>query len=348
MLDAFPAETFPRVMADLWERRDWETHVTRRDDGTYLVGGQRGESRGLMLVFPDPDAEVRTAHLRQFAERCERQGVGMRVVATQGTFTGEVRRVAEERRMHLVDRERLERTVREGGFEAVVDRHRDGGAGTGSADGDDASRLPTLPPLPDSVRGIASSIRTKAGSDPKRLVAAVLVVAVLTTGIVAGSPLGVVGGGGGGAGGGHGMAVSAVSTATPDADESLVVRWNAETRSTLHPPNGTFEPPGGETFVVVRLNVTNGAGDPVMFGGPNLLFETAGVRYGSQPLNGANLATVDRFTPGESGTAWAVFSVPANTTAGTVVVRHGLAAEGPGVRFVHDPALSVGFESDES
>jgi hypothetical protein len=330
-------------MADLWERRDWETQVTRREDGTSLVGGQRGDVRGLMLVLPDPDAEVRTARLRRFVERCERQSVGMRVVATQGRFTDEVRRVAERRRVHLVDRDRLERTVREGGFEAVVERHRGGDGGPASA-GEGGSRLPALSSLPAGVRGSAASVRARVAGDPKRLLAVVVVAAVLTSGIVAGNPLNVVGGGGGTAG----TAISAVSTATPDADESLVVRWNAETRSTLHPPNGTFEPPDGETFVVVRLEVTNAAGGPVMFGGPNLLFEADGVRYGSQPLNGANLATVDRFSSGDAGTAWAVFSVPANTTAGTVVVRHGLAADGPGVRFVHDPALSVEFESGAS
>ena len=364
-MEPFPESAFPRLLADLWRERGWEARVASRDDGTHLVGGERGGVRGLMLVLPDPDTEVRTAHLRAFVTSCRKRGVDVAVVATQGSFTGEVRRVASERGVHLLDRERLEKTIRKGGFEAVAARHRDGDHGDGASDegasGDDdgansnaahgdegwVSKLRAALPdaTPDAARGAVTTLRARAASDPRRLVAVVVAVAVLTSGVV----IGVSGVPGGDGTGGHStdIAVSAVSTATPAANESLVVRWNAATRPTLDSPHGagTFDPPPNETFVVVRLDVRNGASEAVMFGGATLIFESDGVRYGSQPLSGANLTTTDRFTPGDVDTVWAVFSVPANATTGTVLVRNGLVADGPGVRFVHDPSLAVEFDA---
>ena len=357
-MDPFPEATFPRLLADLWRQQGWETDTARRGDSTYVVGGERdGGTRGLMLVLADPDAEVRTAHLRKFAKMCRTGGVDVAVVATQGTFTGEVRRVAGDRGIHLLDRDRLGATIREGGFEAVLRRHRDGTDGDDGAtdadadadanasdvseDADEGWQSKLRGALPDGARGAASALRAGASSNPKRVLAVVLAVAVLTSGVVIGVPTG-------GSGGGPSVAVSAVSTATPAASGAVTVRWNAETRSTLDPPGGTYEAPPNETFVVVRLDVTSEASDPVMFGGPRLIFESDGVRYGSQPLRGANLKTLNRFTSGGAGTVWAVFSVPANATTGTVLVRNGLAADGPRVRFVHDPSLTVEFDAPAS
>ena len=345
-MDPLPEQAYPRLLADLWRQKGWEVDTARRDDGTYLVGGERGGgTRGLMLVLPDPDAEVRTAHLRTFVKMCGKRGVDVAVVATQGTFTGEVSRIAGDRGIHLLDRDRLEKTIRKGGFEAVLRRHRDDGDDDGSdGDDDDGWRSRLRAALPDTASDAAATFRARATSNPRLLLAVVVAVAVLTSGVVIGVPAGADGGGGGSAD----VAVSAVSTATPNASESLSVRWSAETRSTLDPPGGTYEAPPNETFVVVRLDVTSETSDPVMFGGPGLTFESDGVRYGSQPLSGANLKTLNRFTSGDTGTVWAVFSVPANATTGTVLVRNGLAADGPGVRFVHDPSLTVEFDAPAS
>ncbi len=351
-MDPLPTAAFPRLLADLWREQGWQTDTTRRGDDAYLVGGERGGgTRGLMLVLPDPDTEVRTAHLRRFAEMCGSRGVDVAVVATQGTFTDEVRRIASDRGVHLLDRGRLEKTVQQGGFEAVLRRHRDGGETEGAdesgaeddedrADGGDwLARLRAA--LPGAADGAATAaLRARAASNPKHLLAVVVAVAVLTSGVVIGVPTG--------GGGGPDIAVSAVSTATPEASESLTVRWRAETRSTLDPPGGTFEAPPNETFVLVRLDVSSTAGEAAMFGGPTLLFESDGVRYGPQSLSGGNLKTMDRFAPGDAGTVWAVFTVPTNATTGTVLVRDGLAADGPGVRFVHDPSLTVEFDAPSS
>ncbi|WP_435182857.1 restriction endonuclease [Halobellus sp. EA9] len=374
MIPELEPEEFVSFLGDLWRERGWNVSMKERADETHFVIGKRGDGkRGVIYVFPTTTATVTERHLKQFVTFCRKRGIDVAVVATQGAFAEGAQRIAGQRGVHLLDRETLETTVSEGGFDdllaqytetsglaAVFERLRDVGVpvpegledrlpdvgaavaglratvgltadgsgdesdgGDGGTDGDpgDGSRLDRVT---DRLGGIAS------GSVPAGVIPVVLVVAFLI-GATVGPAVGL-GGGLLGPGGDAGPGVSAMSTA--GANATVDARWNAETRDGLSVNGTSFEPPDGQTFLLVRLNVTNGGDSPIQLQQSAFAVEVAGQRYGRQPLEGVTgFPSAGLFEPGESREVWIVFSIPADAESATLV---------------YDGELRLRFERDTS
>lgn len=137
-----------------------------------------------------------------------------------------------------------------------------------------------------------------------------------------------------GVGGDSGMDVSAVSTAGSNA--TVDVHWNARTTDSLEVNGTTYEAPAGETFLLVRMNVSNMASSPTQLDQGSLAVEVAGERYGHQPLDGeTGFTQAGLFEPGETREVWTVFSVPADGESATLLTTSdGL------IRFTRDRAIT--------
>lgn len=383
MIPELEPEEFVSFLADLWGERGWETTIRRRPNGTYFVVGKRGDGkRGVLFVFPTTESHVSGRHLRRFVTFCGKKGVDVAVVATQGAYADEARKIADAKGVHLLDRSTLEGTVEQGEFHHVLREYagggpldpilarlraagvpvpeslpfalpfdaaeirarirsrlgayggsddadaggptppdganggRDGGesgSGGGSGDGDEGGRLAALPASP-------------------RTVLTVVVVALLL--VAAGSVTGMLGVPG--TTGGDAAAISAVSTA--GANASLDARWNAKTTTSVTINGTTYDAPPNETFVVVRMNVTNVGDSPEQLSQEQLALEVAGDRYGYQPLRDATgFPAGGLFAPGESRDVWTLFSVPADAESGTLLVYAD--ESGPNVRFTRDTSV---------
>ena len=201
------------------------------------------------------------------------------------------------------------------------------GGGSGGSDGaagsGDGSRL-------DGIRSRVGGLT--GGSVPTGLLPVVLVVAFLL-GATVGPAVGL-GGGLFAGGGGDDVAVSAMSTA--GANATVEARWNAKTAGSLSVNGTTYDPPANQTFVLVRLNVTNGAGSPTQLSQSAFAVEVAGQRYGHQPLDGVTgFPSAGLFEPGESREVWLVFSVPESAASATLVYDGDLK-----ITFVRDTGLT--------
>lgn len=198
-----------------------------------------------------------------------------------------------------------------------------GGDG-GDGDGGDDDGGPALPgpltsiPRPDVVLPVA-----------------LLVLVVFLVGSAVGPALGLPVVGGTSGSGGEAMAVSALSTA--GANATAEARWNARTTETLTVNGTTYDAPANETFVLVRMNVTNTGDSPMSLDESSLALDVAGDRYGYQPLNGTTgFAEGGLFAPDDTRAVWVAFSVPADAASGTLVV----VADEPTVRFVRDRSIA--------
>lgn len=197
----------------------------------------------------------------------------------------------------------------------------DGGDSTSDSGG---SRLPVSVP---SVGRVGLSGRSvPAIILPVILAVAFVLGATMGPAVGLGAPFGVSGDGG--------LDVSAVSTAGENA--TIDVRWNARTTNSLQVNGTTYDAPEGETFLLVRMNVTNTADSPTQFNQPSLAVEVAGERYGHQPLDGVTgFPSAGLFEPGESREVWTVFSVPADGESATLLTRTDV-----DVRFARESALT--------
>jgi len=172
---------------------------------------------------------------------------------------------------------------------------------------------------------------------------ALAVVAVLVAVVVVGGVLGLGGPLDGVAASGAPDSTAAVTvlSTTERTNATLTAAWNARTSDTVELENGTsYDAPDGETFVVVQLNVTNHEPTPAELSPEDLALEAGGTRYGYQPLAGAQTFRGGVFISGEPTSVWTAFSVPENTTAGTVLI----VPEGNRtvqIAVEHDPSLPV-------
>ncbi|MFC6826345.1 restriction endonuclease [Halopelagius fulvigenes] len=371
MIPELEPEDFVSFLGDLWGERGWETTVQERANGTYFIIGERGDGRrGVLFVFPTTESHVSGQHLRRFVTLCGKKGVDVAVVATQGAYADEARKIADAKGIHLLDRTTLEGTVEEGGFHHVLRKYTGGGPLDPILAKLRALGLPvpeTLPfDLPFDPAELQARIRSRLGGysdgtddsnadgpppdgegdgggggrfdalpvSPRTLLPVVVAVVLL---VVAGSATGALTVPGMGSGGGD-TAVSAVSTA--GANAALDVRWNAETTDSVTINGTTYDAPENETFVVVRMNVTSLSESPEQLSQAQLALEVAGDRYGYQPLrNSTGFPSAGLFAPGESREVWTVFSVPADAESGTLLVRSG--EDVPGVKFTRDTAISA-------
>lgn len=190
-------------------------------------------------------------------------------------------------------------------------------------------------PGPDGLGVVAGLYRSCTRPVPAGLLALTLVVAFVL-GAAVGSAVGLGGALGGPAGGGTTPEVSAVSTAGT-ANATVEVRWNARTTDSIAANGTTYDAPDGQTFLVVGMNVTNGADGPTQLSQSALAADVAGERYGYQPLDGANgFSSAGLFEPGETREVWTAFAVPDDAGSVTIV----LDGESK-VRFVHDDGVTT-------
>jgi len=365
-------DDFVGFLAALWDERGWETSVRERSDETYFVTGKRPDGkRGVIYVFPTTTATVTERHLRQFVKFCRKKGIDVAVVATQGAFSKGAERVASERGVHRLDRSTLADTVEEGGFEDVLarftggtgplNRLRDlgvpvpesvgrlpspavlgaviygllpvGGGNVATHTGSDGSSPADEPapssPSPDGL-GIVAGVRKYATRPVPAALLAIALLVAFALGATVGPAVGL-GGGGPVAGGDAGPDVAAVSTAG-GANATAEVRWNARATDSITVNGTTYDAPDGQTFLLVRMNVTNGGEEPMQFEQSALAADVAGTRYGHQPLDGVTgFPSAGLFAPGDSRDVWTVFAVPAEAESVTIVLD-GEAK----VRFVRD------------
>lgn len=198
-----------------------------------------------------------------------------------------------------------------------------GGSGSDGGDGSDAGggRLPSIPvPISPRIAAVA-------------LLAVLLVVAASTVGT---SALGGVVAGGDST---DPVAVAALSTASAE-NASVEFRWNAVTTERLTLANDTtFTAPEGEVFVAVAVNATPTGSAPGSVPQSDLVLQSDGTRYAYQPLSDVQSFNGGLFAPNETTAVWTVYSVPADTPSGTLVVLPD--EQQRLVRFVHDPDLEV-------
>ncbi|WP_416838985.1 hypothetical protein [Haloferax sp. DFSO52] len=355
---------FVRFLSDLWTQRNWQTSVQPRGEGRYLVQGQRGDgTKGMMLVLPAVEATVEKDHVRGFVAHAKKRQIDVIAIATQGVYTDEVRGFTTKHDVTLLDLDLLGETVDDEGLEETVKQYTDGEV---YETADVEFGLPFDVPEPvanvissvpihsvrerlDSLRGsdgdggslrdrLPSSLDDlKSGSPPSvRVVVVAVLLLVLALGSVA--ALGPMVDGLGGPGMQDGVAVSALSS-SPSPSADIVAQWNSRTTDSVAVGNESYTAPEGKQFVLVSLNVSATGSSPGSLSQSDLVFESDGVRYGYQPLsNSSGFANGGLFAPNESETVWTVFTVPSNTTTGTVLVR------GSGddtVAFVYDESLPV-------
>ncbi|KTG24432.1 restriction endonuclease [Haloferax profundi] len=353
---------FVRFLSDLWTQRNWQTNVQPRGEGRYLIQGQRGDgTKGMMLVLPTVDTSVEFDHVRGFVAHAKKRQIDVTAIATQGEFTDKVRGFATKHDVTLLDLDSLGETVEDEDLEETVKQYTDGEVyETAEVEFGLPFDLPepvanALSSLPlDSVRerlsGFAGesdvSLRDrlpssvddlKSGSPPSvRVVVVAVLLLVLALGSVA--ALGPMVDGLGTQGGQGGVAVSALSSA-PSSSSDMVARWNSKTTDSITVGNNSYTAPDGKQFVVVALDVTASESSPGTLSQSALVFESDGVRYGYQPLtNTTGFETGSLFAPNESTRVWTVYSVPANTTTGTLLVR---SSNEDTVTFVHDETMSA-------
>ncbi|WP_396610375.1 restriction endonuclease [Haloferax sp. S1W] len=363
------AKQFVRFLSDLWTQRNWQTKIQPRGEGRFLVQGQRADgTKGMMLVLPDAEAVVSKDHVRGFVAHAKKRQIDVVVVATQGEYADEVRGLATNHDVKLLDRDELGETVENEAMEESVKQYTDGdvyetaevefglpfdlpepienaleslpldairerlgdlgggsdGGGSGGSSGGGSLR----DRLPSSLDDL------KSGSPPSvRVVVVAVLLLVLALGSVA--ALGPAVNGSGSSGGPDGVALSALSTASSSSAD-MTARWNAQTTSSITVGNNTYTAPDGEQFVVVALNVTNQRTSPGSLPQSAVVFESDSVRYSHQPLQNVSSFSGGLFAPNESKTVWTIYTVPEDTTTGTLVVQP--TAEDT-VAFVYDDSL---------
>lgn len=317
MFDDMAPADFPAFLAAFWEDKGWDTSVQANQDGTYLVAGDKSDgTRGLIGVRPAADTEIGASEVEDFAAFCDKKGVDVRVMATRGRFTTGARSAADAGDVHLLDPNELASAVRDEGAEDIV------AAFTGSGGGSLLDSFPSVPiAVPD---GLPSGIPVV----PIAIAAIVVAAAVLGGGTV----LSFV------------PFVGASSSTPADAgppvtalalggqgNSTVTVAWDSEVTDSITANSGkTYEAPDGETFVVVRMEVTAPENQSVVLRGDRFALSVNGTTYGYQRLSGASNILPVQVQAGNTTQAIAVFSVPEGVEGATLVAQPG----DPGIRFV--------------
>jgi len=346
MFDEMTERGFVEFLAALWESRGWETGITERDEGVFMITGDKADgTRGLMLVVPDPTETVSGQVLQKTVTLVQDKGIDTAVAATRGSFSDDADGVAQANGVHLLDPAALEETVGAEDAHHLVEEFtqgsaggRDGGGGEG---GSIADRLPSMGlPVPGGI-GLGGTLRTLLLA----IVAVGVVVAAvqflgfgdLLSGLVAGLPLPEVGLGGGG-----GYTITAVSLSQGNGTP-VGVTWNARPQSTVVAPNGeSFNAPEGKQFVVVQVNVTNPGNESLIFRADYLALATQDTRYGNQPLQGASGQLPVQVQPGNSTRAFVVYTVPADAESATLLGLPG--PDNPPIDFQRDESMAFQVE----
>ena len=205
---------------------------------------------------------------------------------------------------------------------------------TGSGGSSPADQPAPSSPSPDGL-GIVAGVRAYATRPVPAVLLAVTLLVAFALGATVGPAVGLGGGGPLAGGGDAGPEVSAVSTAG-GANATADVRWNARATDSITVNGTTYDAPADQTFVLVRMNVTNGGDDPVQLAESALAADVAGTRYGHQPLDGVTgFPSAGLFAPGDSREVWTVFAVPDDVGSVTIVLD-----DEAKVRFVRDGSVT--------
>ncbi len=343
MFDEMTERSFVEFLAALWESRGWETAITERDEGVYMVTGDKADgSRGLMLVIPGRDETVTGQLLQKAVSLVQDKGIETAVAATRGTFSEDARGVADANGVHLLDPEALEKTVAAEDVHDLVEEHSSGGGG--GVGGSLMDRLSDVGlQVPDGA-GVPGRLQT--------LFMGVLAVAVVLgaiqflgigtplSGVIGALPLPEVGFGAGGGG----YTITAVSLSAGNATP-VPIAWNARQQSRVVAPNGeAYTAPDGQQFVVVQLNITNPTAETLVFRSNYLALATNNTRYGNQPLQAASGQLPVQIEAGASVDAYVVYSVPEDTESGTLIGLPG--SDIPPMTFERDRSMSFQVEGE--
>ncbi len=362
---------FAEMLAAIWEHHGWTTEVTDQG-GEIMVAGDRPDGRrGLILVAPGDSGPVGKDRLETLQTLQTEKEIDIPVAATRSSFDDAAREMADMNGLFLVDPETLEETASAQGFEDLLKQYSRGGIVRRLLR---AVSLPRLNAIPRPSRAIPSV--GAGGNTRLLIAVAVVVVVIAMLaggkfgegagGLLAGLPIpdfglfDAIGGflgslpipdfgifdalGGLLAGlpipdlgfGGGGYSVTAVSLTQGDATP-MEVEWDARRQSEVVGPNGTaFEPPENHTFVAVQLNASNPTADTVVLEPDAFAFATGQHRYGPQLLQNARGQLPIVVPPISSSAGYLVFTVPADSTSGTL-----LALPGP-------EAIPIEFERDTS
>jgi hypothetical protein len=205
---------------------------------------------------------------------------------------------------------------------------------TGSGGSSPADQPAPSSPSPNGL-GIVAGFRNYATRPVPAVLLAIALLVAFVLGATVGPAVGLGGGGPLAGGGDAGPEVSAVSTAG-GGNATAEVRWNARATDSITVNGTTYDAPTDQTFLLVRMNVTNGGGEPIQLAASALAADVAGTRYGHQPLNGVTgFPSAGLFAPGDSREVWTVFAVPDDAGSVTIVLD-GEAK----VRFVRDGSVT--------
>lgn len=336
MFDTMDDRGFVEFLAALWERRGWETGVQEDDPGQFMITGDRASGeRALMLVVPDPDASVAGQPVQSLVGLCDAKNVDLGVVATRGEFTDDAERIAEANDIHLLDTATIEETVETEGLEEVVDEYTAGEGDDSSIAASLAGAVPTAlrPPTPQSIptRGLTTLLVVVG-------IVAVGLVGLQSVGVL-GSDLGPLSVGGFDLGGDDGdeFTVTAASL-TEHSEEGVSIAWTATPQQTVTVGNETrYEPPDGEQFVVIEMQVTNDGSSAAAIRSTDLGFAANDVLHQPHRLEGAPGQPPTVVESGQSETVWVVFTVDDDATSGTLLGLPG--DDGVPIRFERDSSI---------
>ena len=318
---------FAAFVGDIWEQQGWNTQTTEKSGKTF-VALQRDGAEGLIWATTGSGNGVSGKALQQFVQIAKEYGLDEGAVVTDGTFSDDAERIAEQAGVDLVDGEKLRTIVEARELHDVVEKHG-GGSSDGGSSGDDGGgdtalldRLPVdgVPDVPAKVVGGA----------------VVAILAVVAAVVVGPTILGT---------GGNVQEESFNVTAEPSVSGNetgaLDVIWDAKTTTELEPEKAVvYRARDGEQFVVVQLNVTNGGDETVGLRQEGFRLRANGTLHAHQPLTNASGFEMGVLKPGKTRSVWTVFSIDEKATNATLVVNDGAYGD-VAIRFERDEDLPV-------
>lgn len=342
MFDTMDDRGFAEFLAALWEQRGWETNVQEDDPGQFMITGDKesGE-RALMMIDPDTEATVAGQPVQTLVGICDAKNVDLGVVATRGEFTDDAERIAAANDIHLLDTNVLEATVEAENLENIVEEYVTGGDGSILG----GVSLPSIVP-PVLGRPTPPSIPTRG------LTTLLIVVGIVAIGLVGLQSVGVLGAdsgqlavGGFDLGDDNDEFTVTAASLTERSAERITIAWTATPQQAVTVGNDSqYAPPDGEQFVVVEMRVTNDGSSTAALRTDDLGFAANDVLHQPHRLKGANGQPPVVVEPGESESAWVVFTVDADVTSGTLLGLPG--EDGAPMRFERDSSVDRPLTAD--
>ncbi|WP_309221770.1 DUF4352 domain-containing protein [Halorussus sp. MSC15.2] len=325
-----------RVRGGLWERQGWQAQV-KRDDGRVFVAVQRPATGEEGLLWAIPDGEIGGQQVQQFASLCQQYEVDESAIVTAGSISDHASKVSEGSGVELLDGDGIAQILQRKEWTDLAEQYGE------SADTDDSSSEGGDGDSPiDRLRAVGSRVSSLVsgalggGIPTKPVLAVVVVVGLLATGVLFGPSLPFLGGGSGGP-------VSAESVAPANSTTTLSVTWNAKVVDEIDPNESdgkAFYPPEGEQFVLVKMSINNTGGQKVTVKESGFRLRTDERTYRHQPLHDFDGFVDFPISPGNRYPGWTVFSVPEGTTA-TLTYDYNVTDDPVTVEFTRDSSMAI-------